>query len=432
MKLVFGWTQSLAEKSFELGDLKHFPNIFQVHLWVSPDFCFAVTRGCRSLTPLHHMTSFCSRSVRVNDSLLLDLTEELSPDRMSVGHLSCVVTVESQLGVRLSVHVLQLAISDKLDTPDRWAGFSISQRSDAWQVKGQVPVLPATGSSAVRETICSNNNRIGSKDWGVISPWISKTSWTWNITNKPTVSDTRNMNVNRWMWLVDFWREECFPLKAASQCRALVGVDVCLCKHNSSMCFVCVVNVLCMCVWVGGVCLQTGLCVSVCIFCEFLCLCACRRERDARKGESEGCSWGDEQTNNYSNYSKLLAAWWGSSSKGRVKDWEMRKLKSCTHTISTTSTTSTISTISHQGIVHLCRLHIYSLSPSGVETRITPSTGLYGVLERPFLIYNTAGVIVPDFRSAGSRMRLDYQGKPTVIYRGFRLLITAFHGRVYF
>ncbi|PVD25289.1 hypothetical protein C0Q70_15789 [Pomacea canaliculata] len=137
------------------------------------------------------MTSFCSRSVRVNDSLLLDLTEELSPDRMSVGHLSCVVTVESQLGVRLSVHVLQLAISDKLDTPDR--------------------------------------------------------------------------------------------------------------------------------------------------------------------------------------------------------------------------------------------LHIYSLSPSGVETRITPSTGLYGVLERPFLIYNTAGVIVPDFRSAGSRMRLDYQGKPTVIYRGFRLLITAFH-----
>lgn len=67
-----------------------------------------------------------------------------------------------------------------------------------------------------------------------------------------------------------------------------------------------------------------------------------------------------------------------------------------------------------------------------METRITPSTGLYGVLERPFLIYNTAGVIVPDFRSAGSRMRLDYQGKPTVIYRGFRLLITAFHGRVVF
>lgn len=205
------------------------------------------------------------------------------------------------------------------------------------------------------------------------------------------------------------------------------------------MCIVCVVNVR---VWVGGICLQTGLCVSVCIFCEFLCLCACRRERDARKGEREGCSWGDKkQTKKIlkftSNYSKLLAAWWGSSSTGRVKDWEIYELKCLTHTISTSphlhhlhiSTISIISIISRQSIVHLCRLHIYSLSPSGVETRITPSTGLYGVLERPFLIYNTAGVIVPDFRSAGSRMRLDYQGKPTVIYRGFRLLITAFHGR---
>ncbi|KAL8569899.1 hypothetical protein ACOMHN_014119 [Nucella lapillus] len=74
------------------------------------------------------------------------------------------------------------------------------------------------------------------------------------------------------------------------------------------------------------------------------------------------------------------------------------------------------------------RLHIYDVSRQGKLTkRLTPSTGLYGVLERPFLIYNTAGMIVPDFRSAGPRMRLDYQGKPTIIYRGFRVLVTAFY-----
>ncbi|XP_076447814.1 uncharacterized protein LOC143284739 [Babylonia areolata] len=74
------------------------------------------------------------------------------------------------------------------------------------------------------------------------------------------------------------------------------------------------------------------------------------------------------------------------------------------------------------------RLHIYDVSSSGtVSKRLTPSTGLYGVLERPFLIYNTAGMIVPDFRSAGQRMRLDYQGKPTIIYRGFRVLVTVFY-----
>ncbi|KAK7102817.1 uncharacterized protein [Littorina saxatilis] len=73
------------------------------------------------------------------------------------------------------------------------------------------------------------------------------------------------------------------------------------------------------------------------------------------------------------------------------------------------------------------RLHLYGVSSSGRETRLTPSMGLYGVLERPFLIYNTAGIIVPDFRSAGPGMRLDYQGKPTVIYRGFRVLVTVFY-----
>jgi hypothetical protein len=68
------------------------------------------------------------------------------------------------------------------------------------------------------------------------------------------------------------------------------------------------------------------------------------------------------------------------------------------------------------------------VSESGqITKRLSPNTGLYGVLERPFLIYNTAGVIVPDFRSSGPRMRLDYQGKPTIVYRGFRVLVTTFY-----
>ena len=80
----------------------------------------------------------------------------------------------------------------------------------------------------------------------------------------------------------------------------------------------------------------------------------------------------------------------------------------------------------------LYRLHIYEVSSTGTKTRrLTPSTGLYGVLERPFLIYNTAGIIVPDFRSAGPRMRLDYQGKPTIIYRGFRVLVTVFYSKLF-
>ncbi|KAK7484155.1 hypothetical protein BaRGS_00024644 [Batillaria attramentaria] len=73
------------------------------------------------------------------------------------------------------------------------------------------------------------------------------------------------------------------------------------------------------------------------------------------------------------------------------------------------------------------RLHIFDVSISGRETRLTPSSGLFGVLERPVFIYNTAGIIVPDFKSRGSRMRFNYQGKPTLIYRGFRVLITVFN-----
>lgn len=102
--------------------------------------------------------------------------------------------------------------------------------------------------------------------------------------------------------------------------------------HNSSVCIVCVLYVLCMCVWVGGICLQTGLCVSVCIFCEFFCLCVCRREREMQ--EKEKVNGVAEETKKQtkkilkftSNYSKLLAAWWGSSSTGRVKDW-LRNLR---------------------------------------------------------------------------------------------------------
>lgn len=76
----------------------------------------------------------------------------------------------------------------------------------------------------------------------------------------------------------------------------------------------------------------------------------------------------------------------------------------------------------------VCRLHFYDISKAGREVRLTPSSGLYGVLERQYLIYNTAGLVVPDFRSSEPRMKIDYLGKPTDVYNGFRLLITTFFG----
>ena len=73
-----------------------------------------------ALTPLIHMTNHCHKTIHVNESLILDLTENLKADRVLVGHLSCAVTLHAPPGARLYLHVLQLAISDKASMPDRY------------------------------------------------------------------------------------------------------------------------------------------------------------------------------------------------------------------------------------------------------------------------------------------------------------------------
>ncbi|XP_041350385.1 uncharacterized protein LOC121369385 [Gigantopelta aegis] len=72
------------------------------------------------------------------------------------------------------------------------------------------------------------------------------------------------------------------------------------------------------------------------------------------------------------------------------------------------------------------RFHIYDYTPGGKRRRLTPSMGLYGVLERPFYPFNTAGIDIVDYKSSGRRLRLDYLGKPTLIHEGFKILITSF------
>lgn len=77
-----------------------------------------------ALTPLIHMTNHCHKTVSVNESLILDLTENLMADRVLVGHLSCAVTLQAEPGARLYLHVLQLAISDKANMPDRYMSLT--------------------------------------------------------------------------------------------------------------------------------------------------------------------------------------------------------------------------------------------------------------------------------------------------------------------
>ncbi|XP_046334589.1 uncharacterized protein LOC124116970 isoform X2 [Haliotis rufescens] len=70
------------------------------------------------------------------------------------------------------------------------------------------------------------------------------------------------------------------------------------------------------------------------------------------------------------------------------------------------------------------RLHIYDYNDDGKRVRVTPPNGIYGVLEHPY--YNTARVPVRDYKSSSNKIRVDYFGKPTVMYQGFRLLLTVY------
>lgn len=71
----------------------------------------------------------------------------------------------------------------------------------------------------------------------------------------------------------------------------------------------------------------------------------------------------------------------------------------------------------------LDRLHIYDIRQSGEDVRISPVEGLYGVYDK---YYSGFQGRVRDFMSARNQLKLDYQGKPTLAYSGFRILLTAF------
>ncbi|KAK3101556.1 hypothetical protein FSP39_004458 [Pinctada imbricata] len=68
-------------------------------------------------------------------------------------------------------------------------------------------------------------------------------------------------------------------------------------------------------------------------------------------------------------------------------------------------------------------LHFYDMSPSGELKRLTPTSGLYGLYDRHYS-HTSSGV--GDYMSSGNRLKLQYQGSPTLTYRGFKLLVTAF------
>lgn len=71
------------------------------------------------------------------------------------------------------------------------------------------------------------------------------------------------------------------------------------------------------------------------------------------------------------------------------------------------------------------RLHIYDYKKDNTAARITPAQGLYGVFDK---YYSRLSGGVEDYVSSGNRMKLEYQGKPTLAYDGFKILITSYRG----
>ncbi|KAL4227135.1 hypothetical protein ACF0H5_015108 [Mactra antiquata] len=69
----------------------------------------------------------------------------------------------------------------------------------------------------------------------------------------------------------------------------------------------------------------------------------------------------------------------------------------------------------------LDRLHIYDYR-NGKKVRISPIQGLYGLYNK---YYNSASGVA-DYKSTGNKLKLDYQGMPTLEYNGFKILITSF------
>ncbi|XP_033746558.1 uncharacterized protein LOC117331786 isoform X2 [Pecten maximus] len=69
------------------------------------------------------------------------------------------------------------------------------------------------------------------------------------------------------------------------------------------------------------------------------------------------------------------------------------------------------------------RLHIYDFRSGGGVKQVTPVMGLFGVYDSYFKD-TSPGVM--DYKSSLNKLRLDYMGKPNLIYSGFRILITSF------
>ena len=72
------------------------------------------------------------------------------------------------------------------------------------------------------------------------------------------------------------------------------------------------------------------------------------------------------------------------------------------------------------------RLHIYDYTAGNIPKKISPTQGLYGVYDK---YYSKVSGGVSDYVTSGNTMKLDYQGKPTLTYDGFKILITSFRGK---
>jgi hypothetical protein len=72
------------------------------------------------------------------------------------------------------------------------------------------------------------------------------------------------------------------------------------------------------------------------------------------------------------------------------------------------------------------RLHIYDYKGGNIARKISPAQGLYGVYDK---YYSKVSGGLSDYVTSGNKLKLDYQGKPTLAYDGFKILITSFKGK---
>ena len=74
------------------------------------------------------------------------------------------------------------------------------------------------------------------------------------------------------------------------------------------------------------------------------------------------------------------------------------------------------------------RLHIFDYKDDGKAAMITPPQGLYGLFD---VNYYGRSRGVEDYASTGNKLKLDYQGYPTLAYDGFKILVTTFIGTLF-